>query len=370
MTKYSRRDFLSFGAGCVFASGLFTLPSLAESKIRRSFAEKRGRGHGDDFADGEPAKIQPGSFTVAVLPDTQNYSEFFPDNYFAQTQWLADNRESRNIACVLHLGDITNKNTPKEWEVAQKAMQILDGKVPYVLATGNHDYGECGGATNRDTLFNNYFPVSNYSNLPTFGGTYDREPDRMDNSYHTFSAGGRQLLVLSLEFAPRVDVVRWANEVVAKHPAHEAILVTHAYLYHNNQRYDWKQLGAKQDWNPHTYGVAAGPETVMDGEQLWNELVSKHDNFIMTLNGHVLGDGLGRLKSKSEFGNDVHQMLVNYQMHQKGGEGWMRLMEFCPDGQTVKVCDYSPIRNQRNESCHTLFTLKLLRGDKQGTLVG
>ena len=303
--------------------------------------------------------IRPGSFTIAVLPDTQNYSEFFPDTFIAQTQWIADNRNSRNIACVLLLGDITNRNTPKEWEAAERAMRILDGKVPYVLATGNHDYSANGTCIDRSTLLNEYFPVSSFANLPSFGGTYDREPNRLENTYHTFSILGRELLVISLEFAPRADVVRWANEVVTRHPQHEAILITHAYLYHDNQRYNWKQVGTKQDWNPHSYGVAAGSDDVMDGEQLWSQLVSKHENFIMTLNGHVLGDGLGRLKSRAEGGNDVHQLLVNYQMHNRGGDGWMRLLEFRPDGTTVKVCDYSPVRNQRNESCHTSFTLNL-----------
>lgn len=364
MTVYSRRDILRVGAGCALFPSLFGQFSAASAEERRRFHEKRGRNYGDDFVDGEPEVIQPGSFTIAVLPDTQNYSDFFPETYSAQTQWIADNRISRNIACVLHLGDVTNRNSPQEWENADRAMQILDGKVPYVLATGNHDYSENGICHDRSTRLNDYFPVSRFANLPSFGGTYDKEPDRMDNSYHTLTVLGRQLLVISLEFAPRVDVVRWANDVVAAHPDHEAILITHAYLYHNNYRYNWKQLGTKQEWNPHTYGVAAGPEDVMDGEQLWNQLVSKHDQFIMTLNGHVLGDGLGRLKSKGEGGNDVHQMLVNYQMHHKGGEGWMRLMEFRPDGQTVKVCDYSPVRNQRNESCHTCFTLKLPQGNQ------
>ena len=179
---------------------------------------------------------------------------------------------------------------------------------------------------------------------------------------------GLWIAVISLEFAPRTDVVRWANEVVTRHPYHEAILITHAYLYHDNQRYDWKQAGTKQDWNPHSYGVAAGSDDVMDGEQLWSQLVSKHENFIMTLNGHVLGDGLGRLRSRGESGNDVHQMLVNYQMHDRGGDGWMRLLEFRPNGAEVKVCDYSPVRNQRNESCHTAFTLNLSQDSKQSPL--
>jgi hypothetical protein len=36
-------------------------------------------------------------------------------------------------------------------------------------------------------------------------------------------------------------------------------------------------------------------------------------------------------------------MLSNYQMREQGGEGYMRLLEFLPDGSTVNVFTYSPL---------------------------
>jgi hypothetical protein len=239
-------------------------------------------------------------------------------------------------------------------------MQVLDGKVPYFLVPGNHDYSEGGRCTDRTTRLNEYFPVSQFRDSPTFGGTYDKEPERLENSYHRFSAGGRDFLVLALEFGPRRDVVRWANQVAAQHKNRAAILITHAYMYFDDTRYDWKKYGAKQSWNPHGYGVAkATGDDVTDGEELWTELVSRNENFILTLNGHVLNDGLGRTVSPTPAGRDVHQVLVNFQMRPKGGDGWLRLLEFRSDGKTVQVSDYSPTRNQRNESPQNQFTLTL-----------
>ena len=102
--------------------------------------------------------------------------------------------------------------------------------------------------------------------------------------------------MISLEFGPRKEVVRWANQIAAEHKDHAAILITHAYMYFNETRYDWEKYGEKQFWNPHSYPVAeATNHDVHDGEELWRELVSKHENFIMTLNGHVGGDGLAHL---------------------------------------------------------------------------
>jgi 3',5'-cyclic AMP phosphodiesterase CpdA len=312
------------------------------------------------LVDGPPPPLSKGAFTIAVLPDTQYYSESFPATYKAQTRWIVEQKKDRNIACVLHLGDLTNQNTPEQWKNAADAMSLLDGNVPYFLVPGNHDY--YGDQGNWRTELTNYFPVAKFERLRTFGGVYDQEPARMENSFHLFSAGGRKFLVLCLEFGPRRDVIRWANEVVDKHRDREAILVTHAFTYSDNTRYDWAKRGAAQTWNPHSYGIVRNnvSEDVADGEQLWQELVSRHDSFIFTINGHVCNDGLGRLASPRPDGRDVHQVLVNFQIRPQGGDGWLRLLEMCPDG-TMNAVDYSPTRRQCNESPKNKFSVRLAR---------
>jgi 3',5'-cyclic AMP phosphodiesterase CpdA len=309
--------------------------------------------------DHEPPKLRPGAFTIAVLPDTQHYSERFPDTYMAQTRWLLERQRERNIVAVLHLGDITNRSTPAEWKNAQRAMRQLDGSLPYAFSTGNHDYSEGGVCKDRSTRLNEYFPVAHYRSRPGFGGVYDKEPDRMENNYQTFSAGGRDFLVLALEFGPRADVVRWANEVVTRHASREVILITHALIYHDNTRFNWKKYGNKQSWNPHAYAVAkATNDDVSDGEELWTNLIARHENFIFTLNGHVLGDGLARYTSTTPAGRAVPQVLVNYQMRPNGGDGWLRLLEFAGDGRSIEVHDYSPTLRQSNVSPENWFTMK------------
>lgn len=58
------------------------------------------------------AKAAEGDFSVVLLPDTQNYSESFPESYTAQTEWIVKNRDKENIRFVIHLGDIVNKYAP------------------------------------------------------------------------------------------------------------------------------------------------------------------------------------------------------------------------------------------------------------------
>lgn len=357
MSGVSRRDVLRTGAAMSLWPAMW-LSSGSTANAHGGYPHLEYRDA--KLVNGEPPLPRPGSFTVVVLPDTQHYSEEFPFTFFSQTKWIVENQQARNIACAIHLGDITNHSTRYEWKNAVRALSILDGKVPYFLTLGNHDYSDFGACKDRTTLLNRYFPIARYRGLPTFGGVYDKEPEQLENSFHLFDAGGKSFLVLNLEFGPRKDVIRWANEVVDRHADRSVILVTHAFAYYDDTRYDWKRRGQKQMWNPHSYEMAeATNDDMSDGEELWTELVSKHDNFALTLNGHVLGDGLGKLQTPTASGHMVQQLLVNFQMKPRGGDGWLRLLEFKADGKSVQVYDYSPTRKQRNESPKNQFEFEL-----------
>jgi hypothetical protein len=196
------------------------------------------------------------------------------------------------------------------------------------------------------------------------------EPGRSENAYLPLTIGESKVLLLGLEFGPRDATVAWANDIVARHPDHHAILVTHAYLYADGSRYDWGAKGRDQSWNPNGYGVATieaeAQHGVNDGEALWQKLVSRHPQFAFTFNGHVLHDGIGHLVSKGAASQDVHQMLVNYQCgtqpdRKKGGGGFLRLITVQQDGRTVEVADYSPYYDQWLSDPDRKFTLVMDR---------
>ena len=309
----------------------------------------------------EADAIESGSWTLAVLPDTQEYAQLYPQHFDAQTKWLVEHAESHNIKMVLHEGDVTNLNTIQQWDKAKHSLSMLDGKLPYAIVLGNHDYGPNGNTDNRETLFNHsdYYGLGTpYARQPTVGRFF--EEGKTDNSYHTFRAGDSEWLVLALEFGPRDSVVEWANRVVADHADHLVMLVTHAYLYFDNTIYDWNKKGEAQHWNPHSYGFANKPaEAVNDGQELWDKLVKRHPNFRLVFNGHVLGDGTGYRATRGDAGNVVHQMLANYQDNNEGGQGDMRLLEFKVDGKTVVVRTYSPVLDRHNRAADQEFTINL-----------
>lgn len=301
--------------------------------------------------DPGPLPWVEGSWTLVVLPDTQRYSKDYPANFCNQTQWIVDHRDSRKIAFVLHEGDITNKDEASQWKNAQKAISILDGKVPYALAPGNHDYTK---GPDRKTMMSEYFPVEKLSKDPTFGGTY--EPNRIENSYHLFSAGGRDWVAIALETFPRDGAVNWAGDILKKYPNRSGIIVTHAYLYNDNTRYDYKSP-TPQKWAPHPAGKHHDGNN--DGEEIWQKIVSPNANMAFVFNGHVLGDGAGRLTSTGEHGQTVHQILLNCQSYPEGGSGYLGLVEFLPDDKTVQFKTYSTTMDKYLTDDQHQFTLQM-----------
>lgn len=291
------------------------------------------------------------AFTVGVIPDTQYYTLCRNQHFAAQARWLAQHAEDLGLQAAIHLGDITESNTPEEWTFARNAIAPLWERLPTFLTTGNHDYGDGGTANRRHTLFSEYFSHPPAATQRTVAETL--EPDNLENAYYRLQPRAAKpgvtpftLGVLVIEWSPRGKTVEWADRILGKYPKDRVIFVTHAYLYHDSTRYDWATKGKEQEWNPHAYGephlADKQPADVFDGEKLWKALLSKHSNVFLTLNGHVLGDGTGLLTSRGARGNLVHQVLANYQMLNEGGLGYLRLLEFDEDGTTLRMRSYSP----------------------------
>lgn len=286
-------------------------------------------------------------FNLVLLPDTQTYSALYPEIFKAQTEWIVKNAD--NIVFVLHQGDITDNNTQKQWENAADALHQLDGKVPFAFVAGNHDIGDPGGNANTrgSELFNKYMPYEKYSKMKGFGGAF--EPGKMDNTWHSFNAGGIDWLILCLEFGPRNKVLDWAAEIIEYHPRHKVIINTHAYMYSDGTRMNIKNSHA---WVPQRYGVGqyTGEEAPNDGEMMWEKLISQHPNILMVVSGHVLHSGAARSVSEGVHGNTVYQMLANYQGEvegsEMGGNGFLRVISIDPKQGKISVKSYSPYIDQ------------------------
>ena len=172
-------------------------------------------------------------------------------------------------------------------------------------------------------------------------------------AYEILAPDGRKLLVLSLEFGPRRESVAWGNGILARadYRDHLGILLTHSFLLPDNQR----DSDDARPGNPHYYPTGRSGNT-HDGEDLWKALVQPSHQIRMVLNGHSMGRHVGYRKDPGAGGQTIHQMLFNAQglgggskEGGNGGDGWIRFLTFDPDGSTVWVRTFSPLRLQQGK---------------------
>jgi uncharacterized membrane protein len=263
-------------------------------------------------------------FSVIVLPDTQFYSESYPDIFKNQTSWIAGNAIGMKIAFVIHEGDLVDVyDSAAQWQVANESMSALDGVVPYSVLPGNHD--------RPTTFFNRYFPPSRYSGFAWYGGNYSGN----DNSFQLFTAGGSDYIIVNLGFCPGDMAVQWANETLRANAGRKAIVVTHGYINENAQR---TVIGCS------------------DTNYLWDGLIAPNPNVFLVLSGHVHAE---TRRSDAANGRIVHQLMADFQEGENGGNGYLRILEFSPQERKLYVKTYSPYLNQYKEDESSQFTLDL-----------
>lgn len=313
--------------------GCWALETEEHGIYRDSSAQKNDAYAYSDWLEFEEVNIPEGDYSIAVIPDTQNLSEFYPDKLNQTMTWLKDNQEKYKIGLAIQVGDIVNSDQTQQWQNAQAGYSILDESFPYVFAPGNHDmYGQNSDGSRKTESFNQYFPYSKYSKDPSFGGAM--EEGKMDNTYHLFDLGDTKFLVLMLQFAPTDAVLDWANQVVEKYPDRKVIMATHAYMYHNGNRQDTDSID-----NARKYYADGNT-----GEDMWKKLISRHQNMALVLSGHIGNPNLVMRTDTGKYGNRVPQVLCDAQFMDSGyeGLGMVMLMTFHNGSDTVDVNYYSP----------------------------
>ena len=107
-----------------------------------------------------PSLEQEGSFSMIMIPDPQSQTKFAANQplFELMTAWVAQNVERLNIRAALFTGDMVEQNDqitggdPKhfhngdqtsvqQWAAVSRALERLDGRIPYIVCQGNHDVG-------------------------------------------------------------------------------------------------------------------------------------------------------------------------------------------------------------------------------------
>ena len=265
------------------------------------------------------------TYTLGVLPDTQNYSQLYPETYEAQTQWLVDNRDVYDIVFTVHVGDIVDYSTQYQWDNANRAMSILDDAgMNYAVTPGNHDlYGDNGAR------YRQYYGPDRFKDMPTYGA---HSPSKM-SSYHIMNMGEQEIMVLSVDIDAPDDEIRWSQSQLDAHPDTPTILNTHIIMDPNGNILDEPYMRKNGSFLPQ----GNSPQTI------WDELVLPNKQVFLTLNGHYSGSRYE--KSFNAAGLEAHRVLVDYQKLTNGGDGYLRLMEFDFDENEIRNITYSPTKD-------------------------
>jgi hypothetical protein len=328
---------------------------------------------------------QAQTFTVAVVPDTQNYSDIAlpqprgQETFEREMQYLADQRAPKNIAFVTFVGDLIQHgdgqfrlpasegqaartmDTRAEWDIANRAVSILGRSgVPFGMVPGNHDYdnyswfSEDGGPGASRPLAGGrawgfYFgPTSrHFAGKSWYGGA---SPNGL-NSFQTFEGGGKRFLHLSLEMDPPPAATDWAQGVIDAHPGLPIIVSTHEWLAPVT-----KGEGQRGNSTPTLF---AGTDHASP-DQVWDRFVRKNPMIFMVLSGHAyipavagVSDGENLRIDHNDAGLPVYQVLQDFQGNTvgpdgqpdtaNGGGGWLRFMEFDGARRKIRFYTYSPL---------------------------
>ncbi|MFM9701900.1 LamG-like jellyroll fold domain-containing protein [Streptomyces galilaeus] len=254
-------------------------------------------------------------FTLAVMPDTQYLFDgpsIDKAPVEASLRYLLEHGRDENIVFLSHLGDLTQNGTKAEVAAISEAFTLLDRRgVGYSVLAGNHDVRSSTTDQRGASPYLDAFGPGRFAGRPSFGGA---SPDGY-NTFHVFRAGGREWMVLALDWRLSPQGYAWAADVLARHPKTPVVLTTHEL-------------------------VVADDALSAYGQQLWDRLIKDHDQIFLTLNGHYWP--AGRATRRNAAGNDVHLHLTNYQNRYFGGAAMIRLYRFDLDRNVIDVETASP----------------------------
>lgn len=308
-----------------------------------------------------PAWASDDSFTIAVIPDTQNYVDYshqtaenFPfdagEMFLDQLRYIAANAESvgGDIAFAISLGDNWQHQTLRmdpgheargfkavanpmldqhfaptekvhtiEMPTVKKGYEMIAGKLPFGVVPGNHDYDAMWTDSNhppaaqfKDMASLGMLHSGGLNNFRTVFGAdtpffkdkpwYVASHDGGADSAQIFEAGGYRFLHIGLQWDAPDASLEWAASVIAKHPGLPTIVSMHDYMNADGERVA----------NPIIDGHAVDMQD-NNPQMIWDKLISQHDQIFLVLCGHEHGQAMRTDLNK--FGHPVYQVLSDYQ---------------------------------------------------------
>ena len=322
-------------------TAMATVPPSYVSIVRPEEWERRDGKSGQDFTFAFVGDIQSLTYYMDYKTGTN-----YVDNLF---NWIADNAEEKKIAHVFTLGDLTDRSAihdptlsygasdpmgngatyDAEYEIVKSAISKLDGVVPYSIVRGNHD------SYSIDAFFNYDAYTSNFDGF--YREESGRYKDSITNSYRLVEIQGIKFIFFTIDFNPSRDVIYWMDDLLTTYSDYNAIITMHSYLTFTGDKLTIANVTDIQD------SIVQGQYKGAAPDWIWKNCLSKHENVIMTVSGHVGADHPKTSVTIGENGNKVRNILVDSQFYDLNVQptGSVMLMHFYDGGKTIKTEYYA-----------------------------
>ncbi|HUD28256.1 MAG TPA: metallophosphoesterase [Novosphingobium sp.] len=328
---------------------------------------------------GGAVAAEPGSFSIAVIPDTQNYLDYthqteegFPfdarEIFYDQMEWIARNSESEggDIAFAVAVGDVWQHATRKmdevharmglkavpnplldahlapdqrtatvEMPIARQGYAMIAGKLPFAVVPGNHDYD----ANWSDSRFppardyrnpgDNKYPFGqlHYGGLDNFNSVFGKDTAFFKGKpWYTASYNGGANSVTHFT----AGGYRFLHIGLEMAPADDVLRWAEAQVKANPgvptivSIHDHLNPDAEREPNPAVdFKLVHAQHN--NAEDLWRKFLSRHDQVFLVLSGHQHGQA--HRVDKNLAGHDVFQVLADYQDRNQA------YLQISPDGK-------------------------------------
>lgn len=308
------------------------------------------------------------SFTIAVIPDTQNYTDYthqtaegFPfdasDLFLEHMGWIAENLESQggDIAFVTHVGDVwqhgtlpidpdhvarglsavpnpifdahlspSDKVKSVEMPKAREGFGLIAGKTPFSVVPGNHDYD----ATWTDSKFPpraltpaevdpadlSSLGMLHAGGLDNFRSVFNPESAFFkDQPWYVASHDGGTDSAQVFE----AGGYRFLHIGLQFDPPSESLVWASSVIDQFEglptivTTHDFQNRKGERLPSPVVDSYAADPDKHNTPQMVWDKFISQHDQIFLVLSGHQHGQSMR--VDRNAAGHQVWQILADFQ---------------------------------------------------------
>ncbi|MEM8500642.1 MAG: serine/threonine protein phosphatase [Pseudomonadota bacterium] len=310
-------------------------------------------------------------FTIAVIPDTQNYADYSHqksqgfaidagDLFLAQMEYIASNAITNDgdIVFVASVGDVWQHQSkamddahaargfkprtdlpsgfndylgPKDGTLsfelpkAREAYQLIsDAGLPFGVAPGNHDYDAmwsvAGYQPDYSTMskteqgFVRAIGTLHVGGLDNFRSVFGEDTAFFaDKPWYVASYKGGTSSAQTFN----AGGYQFLHIALEMQPGDDVIRWAETVIADHNGKptiistHDYLNTQGERVANPLVNLAAADPEGNNSPQQMWDKLFSQHEQIFVVLCGHQHGQNYR--VDKNMFGQVVHQVLADYQ---------------------------------------------------------